>query len=425
MTIKRTILPELRKHLLAPEMTIITGPRQVGKTYLMRLLENELREKGERTLYLNLDVDEHFPLFSSQRELINYIKLQVGEGKAYIFIDEIQKKENAEIFLKGLYDLQLPYKFVLSGSGSLELKSKISESMAGRKRFFTVDPLSFEEFVNNKTDYKYEDKLKDFFIIEGNQTQRLFEEYMMYGGYPRVVLAETAEDKRAIIGDIYQSYIQKDIIAFLDVSKPDAFTNLAKILASQIGSLINTVELSSAIDIADKTVQHYLWYMEKTFIIKKITPFYRNIRSEIIKSPIYYFIDTGLRNYLLGLFGLPSIPPALAGHLFENAIFNMLREGIKGGLTEIHFWRTKDQAEVDFILQTGLDVIPMEAKYMKLKDSRVGKSFKNFILKYKPKKGYIVHLGENLKTELEGTNISLVPFYNLVGNSVIQNPASF
>lgn len=419
MVIKRTILPLLEKHLSAPEMTIITGPRQVGKTYLMRLLENELSVKGEKTLYLNLDIDEHFPLFTSQRELINYIKLQVGGGKAYIFIDEIQKKENAEIFLKGLYDLQLPYKFVLSGSGSLELKSKISESMAGRKRFFTVDPLSFEEFVNNKTDYRYEEKLKDFFAIEKNQTQRLFEEYMMYGGYPRVVLAETVEEKRAVIEDIYQSYIQKDIKDFLDVSKPDAFTNLAKILASQIGSLVNTVELSSNIDIADKTVQHYLWYMEKTFIIKKVTPFYRNIRSEIIKSPVYYFVDTGLRNYLLGLFGLPSIPPALSGHLFENVIFNMLREGKKTGPTEIHFWRTKDQAEVDFILQAGLDVIPVEAKYMKLKDSRLGKSFKNFILKYKPEKGYIVHIGDNFKTELEGANVSIIPFYDLIDPGVI------
>src|SRR3989344_958389 len=142
MNIKRTILPAIEEHLSAPEMTIITGPRQVGKTYLMRVLESGLKEKGKKTLYLNLDFDEHFPLFSSQRKLIDYIKLQKGEEKAYIFIDEIQKKENAEIFLKGLYDMHLPYKFVLSGSGSLELKSKISESMAGRKRFFTVDPLS-------------------------------------------------------------------------------------------------------------------------------------------------------------------------------------------------------------------------------------------------------------------------------------------
>lgn len=412
MDIKRTILATLEGHLANPEMTIITGPRQVGKTYLMRVLEERLKAKGEKTFYLNLDYDEHLPLFSSQRKLINYIKLQVGNGKAYIFIDEIQKKENAEIFLKGLYDMQLPYKFVLSGSGSLELKSKISESMAGRKRFFTVDPLSFEEFVNLKTDYRYTGKLKDFFKIEQKQTQSLLEEYMMYGGYPRVVLAQTVEEKRAVIEDIYRSFIERDIRDFLDVSKPEAFTNLVKILASQIGSLVNTTELSSSIDIANKTVQHYLWYLEKTFIIKKVTPFYRNVRSEIVKSPIYYFVDSGLRNYLLGLFGLPAIPSSLAGHLFENIVFNILREGIGNLPIEIHFWRTKDQAEVDFIMQTGLEVTPVEVKYSVLKTPDNSRSFKSFLTKYTPKKGYIIHLGEYMKNTHKGTHIQFIPFFN-------------
>ncbi len=412
MVIKRKILSVLKKHLAAPEMTIITGPRQVGKTYLMHLLEEDLKEQGEKTLYLNLDFDEHFPLLDSQGKLVDYIKLQTGEGKAYIFIDEIQKKENAEIFLKGLYDMQLPYKFILSGSGSLELKSRISESMAGRKQFFAVNPLSFEEFVNAKTDYQFEDRLQDFFMIEKRETQSLFEQYLMYGGYPRVVLSQTAADKISIMEDIYKSYIERDIKDFLDVSKPQAFTNLVKILASQIGSLVNTTELSSTLDIADKTVQHYLWYLEKTFIIKKVTPFYRNIRSEIIKRPTFYFVDTGLRNYLLGLFGLPSIPAVLSGHLFENAIFNMFRQNIGYLPTEIHFWRTKDQAEVDFVIQTGLEVIPVEAKYTVLKTPDTTRSFKSFLTKYRPAKAYIVHLGENFHSEFERTKIYFIPFFN-------------
>lgn len=411
MNIKRTILPAIEEHLSAPEMTIITGARQVGKTYLMRVLETGLKERGEKTLYLNLDYDEHLPLFSSQRKLIDYIKLQVGEKKAYIFIDEIQKKENAEIFLKGLYDMHLPYKFILSGSGSLELKSKISESMAGRKRFFAIDPLHFREFVNAKTDYRYEDKLEDFFVIEQRQTRGFLEEYMMYGGYPRVVLASTAQEKRAVIEDIYTSYIERDIRNLLDVAKPEAFTNLVKILASQIGSLVNITELSSTVDIAGKTVQHYLWYLEKTFIVKKVTPFYRNVRSEIIKSPIYYFVDSGLRNYLLGLFGLMAIPPPLTGHLFENIVFNMLREGVDNLSTEIHFWRTKDQAEVDFILQTGLEVIPVEVKYSTLRTPDISRSFKSFLTKYTPKHSYVIHLGEPMENSHQGTNVHFIPFF--------------
>lgn len=417
--IKRTIFPAIEEHLSVPHViTILTGPRQVGKTYLMKVLEEKQKKKGEKTIYLNLDYDEHFPLFESQGKLIDYLKLQIGEGKAYIFIDEIQRKEEAELFLKGLYDMNLPYKFILSGSGSLELKSKIPESMAGRKRFFTVNPLSFEEFLNAKTEYRYEDKLKDFFAIEQRQTQSLFEEYMMYGGYPRVVLADTVEQKRVEMEDIYKSYIERDIRDFLDVTKPDAYTNLVKILASQIGSMVSTTELSSTIDIADKTVQHYLWYLEKTFIIKKITPFYRNVRSEITKAPIYYFYDTGLRNYMLGLFGLPSIPAPLTGHLFENIIFSMLQENIKLSATEIHFWRTRDQAEVDFVLVSGLDVIPVEAKHTKLQKPDITRSFKNFLVKYAPKKGYVIHLGEKFETEVERTKIYTIPFYSITKTKI-------
>lgn len=412
MVIKRKILSDLEEHLTAPEMTIITGPRQVGKTYLMHILEENLKSKGEKTLYLNLDFDEHLPLVDSQGKLLDYIKLQAGDEKAYIFIDEIQKKENAEIFLKGLYDMRLPYKFILSGSGSLELKSKISESMAGRKRFFTVDPLSFEEFVNVKTDYKFSDRLQDFFLIESKKTQSLFEEYILYGGYPRVVLSQTAKDKILVMEDIYQSYIERDIKNFLDVNKPQAFANLVKILASQIGSLVNTAELSSTLEITDKTVRHYLWYLEKTFIIKKVTPFYRNVRSEIIKSPVYYFVDTGFRNYLLGLFGLPSIPTALKGYLFENTIFNMLRENIGYFPTEIHFWRTKDQAEVDFVIQAGLEVMPVEVKYSSLKTAETTRSFKSFLTKYKPTRAYIIHLGESFESKFEETKIYFIPFFN-------------
>lgn len=409
--IKRAIFNAIEKHLIEPEMTILIGPRQVGKTYLMQLLQDHLKAKEEKTVYLNLDVDDHKQFFVSQSALINYIRLQVGETRAYVFIDEIQRKEDVGLFLKGIYDTTLPYKFIISGSGSLDLKAKIKESMAGRKQIFYIDPVSFEEFVNYKTEYKYEDRLHDFFSIETNRTQNLLEEYMMFGGYPRIVLAETIEKKKNEMDEIYRSYIERDITDLLGVEKPDAFTNLLKIIASQIGSLVNITELSSTIGISDKTIQHYLWYLEETFIIKKVTPYYRNIRSEITKTPLYYFYDTGVRNYLLGLFGVPSIPPALSGHLFENVIFNMIRQHTHLASTRIHFWRTTDNAEVDFVVSTGLNIIPIEAKYAKLQSQQTTRSFKSFLDKYKPKRAYVVHLGEKLEDTFDFTKISFLPYY--------------
>lgn len=412
--IKRKILTDLEKHLSSDQMTILIGPRQVGKTYLMKTMKDKLDQEGKKTIWLNLDNEEDATRFISQATLISYIEFTAGKGEAFVFIDEIQRKENAGLFLKGIFDMNLPYKFVISGSGSLELKAKISESMAGRKQLFMIDPVSFEEFVNFKTNYLYKDKLGDFFVLEKVKTARFLTEYMAFGGYPRVILAETVSGKHREMQEIYRSYMDRDIHDLLRIEKSDAFTNLLKILASQVGGLVNITELSSTTNLDEKTVKHYLRYLEQTFIIKKVTPFYRNTRKEITKSPVYYFYDTGLRNWLLGLFGLPEIPSSLAGHLFENVVFNMLHLQIVATSAQIHFWRTRDQAEVDFVLVYGLDIIPIEAKYTVIKKQELTRSYYSFLLKYRPKKGCVVHLGDWKKISVDGTKVYFVPFYNMM-----------
>lgn len=412
--IKRKVLYRLEEHLPSDQMTIITGPRQVGKTYLMTLMREKLKKEGKKTIWLNLDNDEDTTRFTSQAALLSYIELKTGRDRAFVFIDEIQRKENAGLFLKGIFDMRTPYKFIISGSGSLELKAKIPESMAGRKQLFVIDPISFEEFVNFKTHYQYEDRLKDFFALEKGRIERLLAEYLIFGGYPRVILAETASLKQEEMREIYKSYVDKDIRGLLHLEKTESLTNLLKILASQIGSLVNMTELSSTIGIDEKTVKNYLWYLEQTFILRRVTPYYRNTRKEITKAPIYYFYDIGLRNYLLGLFGLAEIPTPLSGHLFENVIFNMLKVKLDLTPTQIHFWRTRDLAEVDFILETGLDVVPIEVKYTKMKKNEIPKSLRSFLLKYKPKKGYMVHLGERFETEAGDTKIYTLPFSDLI-----------
>ena len=178
--IKRKILAKLEKHLPSDQMTILTGPRQVGKTYLMRVLQQKLEQEGKKTVWLSLDSEEDAAKLVSQAALLSYLELMVGKEKAFVFIDEIQRKENAGLFLKGIFDMRLPYKFIISGSGSLELKAKIPESMAGRKQLFTVDPVSFEEFVNFKTVYRYQDKISDFFVLEKGRTERLLSEYTVF-----------------------------------------------------------------------------------------------------------------------------------------------------------------------------------------------------------------------------------------------------
>lgn len=408
MIIKRYLLEELKTHLSRKEISFIVGPRQSGKTTLMLLLKNYLQTKGEKTLFLSLDIEHDKEFFLSQDKLVRRIKLEFGEKKGFVFIDEIQRKENAGIFLKGIYDMNLPYKFIVSGSGSVELKEKVHESLMGRKKLFELSTLSFEEFVNFKTSYKYENKISDLFSIEIEKTRGLVEEYMNFGGYPRVVLEEEYKEKAAIINEIYQSYIERDIVYLLRVHKTEAFGNLMKIIAGQIGRLVNFSELSSTLGISIKTIKDYLWYMEKTFILHRITPYFRNLRKEIVKSPVFYFYDLGLRNFSCGEFGGLKEK----GFIFQNFVFNILRKKTEG-FSRVHFWRTKDKAEVDFVLEKGKEVIPVEVKYKELRQPQIPRALRRFIKKYKPEKALVVNLTCEHTVTLDGTTIYMVPFYNL------------
>ncbi|MCK4859109.1 MAG: ATP-binding protein [Candidatus Omnitrophica bacterium] len=410
--IKRRLLKELKGHLSQKEISFIIGPRQAGKTTLMLLLEDHLKKKGEQTLFFNLDIEADKQFFASQQGLIKKIKLEIGQTKGFVFIDEIQRKENAGVFLKGIYDMGFAYKFIVSGSGSMELKEKIHESLAGRKRIFELSTLSFEEFVNFRTAYKYEKQLLDFFTVDKEKGEGFLEEYLNFGGYPRVVLEEKLKEKRRIIDEIYQSYLEKDITYLLQVKKSEDFSNLVKAISYQMGNLINFSGLSSTLGVSQKTVKRYLWYLQKTFILEKITPYFRNVRKEIRRAPIFYFYDIGLRNYALGIFGNVNAFSDI-GFLFQNFVFNILKENLAATGADVHFWRTKDRAEVDFVIDFGKEILPIEVKCKKLKKPEITRSLRSFIEKYQPSKSLIVNLSLEETLSIKGTKILFVPFYKI------------
>jgi len=410
--IKRTIFTELKKHLNKKEITFIVGARQAGKTTLMTLLQDFLEKQGEKFVSLNLDIERDKQFFASQETLIKKIELEIGKSKGYVFLDEIQRKENAGLFLKGIYDMNLPYKFIVSGSGSLELKEKIHESLAGRKIMFELGTLSFNEFANFRTNYQYENNLSDFFALDKIQTEQLLKEYLDCGGYPKVVLDDQLPEKKKTIEEIYRAYLERDISYLLGVQKTEVFTNLVKIIASQIGELVNFTELSSTLRISAKTIKNYLWYLEKTFILKRVNPFFRNIRKEISKAPVYYFSDLGLRNYALDEFG-SAVSFQNVGFLFENFVYKLIQEQMQGTSAKINFWRTTDKAEVDFVLNFGKEILPIEAKYSHLKKPILTRSLRSFIEKYKPQRVFIVNLSLNQKVKINGAEVNFTPFYLL------------
>jgi predicted AAA+ superfamily ATPase len=415
--IKRHIYPELVKHLSKKEISLITGPRQSGKTTLMFLLKAELDQKGEPTLFLNFDVEWDRIHLESQAALIRKLELDLGKKGGFVFIDEIQRKEDAGLFLKGLYDLKMPYKFIVSGSGSLELKEKIHESLVGRKRLFELSTLTFDEFVDFKTGYKYSDNLQAFFNVEVEKTHHLLMEYMNFGGYPRVVSEEKRDEKVQTMDEIYRSVLERDVAYLLKVEKTEAFSSMIKVMGGQIGNLVNYKELSSTLGISFPTLKKYLWYARKIFLLDLVTPYSRNVRKEISQSPVVYFRDLGMRNYPLGMFGqLASCSEC--GFLFQNLVFQMLTAGAPTAATLVHFWRTKDKAEVDFVVEKGRNLIPVEVKYKAMKDIEIPRALIHFCDQYGPEKAYVVNLSLKKKKRVGKTDIMAIPYWELIQKSL-------
>ena len=216
-----------------------------------------------------------------------------------------------------------------------------------------------------------------------------------------------------MIDDIYRSYLDKDISLLLGVKKSDEFSSLVKILASQIGQLVNHSELSSTLGISLPTVKEYLRYLEKTFIINRLTPYFRNVRKELTKNPIFYFSDLGLRNYSLGLLG-NLVNPVDKSYVFQNFVFNIIRKSLDYLSAKVHFWRTKGKAEVDFVVDKGAEVVPLEVKYQQLKETKLSRSFQSFVAAYRPQKGYIVNLGFRGKASLGKTTVEYIPYFELL-----------
>lgn len=411
--IKRELFERISPYLKEKEIVLVAGPRQAGKTTLLQMIKKSLEEKHNKTVFFNLDIERDRQFFTSQEALISQIKLHLGNNNGYVFIDEIQRKENAGLFLKGIYDMSLPYKFIISGSGSLELKEKIHESLTGRKIVFSLRTLSLKEVINYKTGYLYEKNLPYFFKNDQILADQLLQDYLNFGGYPRVVLSEEIEKKRVTINEIFQSYLEKDIVYLLGLKKTDEFINLVKIISSQIGHLVNLTEISSTLCISIKTAKLYLWYLEKTFVLKKISPFYSNFRKEITKMPIYYYEDLGLRNFAVNQYENFN-QSSQSGFLFQNFVCQLISERLVNASESLHFWRTQDKAEVDFIVKSGSSAYPIEVKFTKLNKLEMTRSFSSFINKYKPNKAYVINLGFEGKVRINKTDIFFVPYWRLI-----------
>lgn len=409
--IKRDIFKPIIEHLSEKEITVIIGPRQVGKTTILDQIEKFLVNKKSITkkyiFRFNLDVVTDRKLFENQADVIAFIKSRQEDGqKVYFFIDEVQRIKNAGSFIKGLYDLNLGVKFILTGSSSLEIKAKIQESLTGRKKVFQVLPLTINEYLRYADSELFDivqrgNKLLDY---DFEKIKTILNTFCIFGGYPRVALEINISKKVEIIEELYNSYLDKDIVGFLKIKKINSFNKLASLLSAQAGSMLNSNKLATEVGVEVATLKEYLNILENTFVISLVKPFFTNAKKELVKAPKVYFIDNGLRNFAISRF--ENLDERIdKGAVFENAVATELIKNIKMP-DSLHYWRTLQKAEMDFVIRRGDgDLIPLEVKARQLKKIFLSRSYYSFLKKYPPKKAYLINF--NLRKQEEIKNISI------------------
>lgn len=385
MYIHRTLERELLKYLGKREILAIVGPRQSGKTTLLRHLYEGL--KG--AVFLDFEDRRTLELFTE--DLPSFIELHV-KGNRYLFIDEFQYAQDGGKSLKLIYDHH-PVKIVLSGSSASGLSIHGIKHLVGRIFVFTLFPFSFGEFLGHR-DARLLGLLEKGSVLSAAMVKRImphFQEFCLYGGYPRVVLSDDTEEKRTVLRNIYNTYFLKEIKEILQLPEDYKLSRLIQALALQAGNIMNYNELGSISGFSYQELKRHLNILEKTFICQQYRPFFTNRRTELAKAPKVFFMDTGFRNAVVWDFQ-PIAGRADKGALYENFVASELMK--KGA--EPRYWRTKSKAEVDFVVESRGSVVPIEVK-SGLKRAQTTKSFQSFLSKYKPKKSIV--LSESLYAE--------------------------
>lgn len=374
MSILRDLTIKVEKYLETEEILVIIGARQAGKTTILRQLEKIVKEQGRLCYFLNLEDPDYLALLNqSPKNLFQIFPFDLSK-RTFLLVDEVQYLNNPSNFLKYFFDeYQGRIKMVASGSSAFYLDRKFKDSLAGRKRLFYTLTLSFREFLRFKNEQEL--TVKDFSKLTLSEKEKInfyYQEYLLFGGYPRVVLS-SLEEKERVLEDIVYSYIKKDVYE-AEIRQEEIFYRLFKILASQVGNLLNSSELASTLGVSKTAIDNYLYVMQKSFHLRLARPFFKNLRKELTKMPKVYFLDLGLRNFLVKNFTNFSLR-ADKGIVLENAVYRQLLE--KYDFEEIRFWRTTGQNEVDFILREE-KALEVKADLKKIKKGKYKLFWENY-----------------------------------------------
>ncbi len=343
---KRLLYYELAKHFSHKNALLITGMRQVGKTTLMRQIYDEIN--GSKLWFdfdnpLDQKVFENVDFDSIYKHLTGMAK--TSKEKLSICIDEIQNLPEVTRVIKYLID-HYAVKFYLTGSSNFYLKNLFPESLSGRKFLYELSPmhfgeyLYFKEYISLKEAQKHtlDHAYKENSIFIHKAREAAYESFLVYGGFPEVVMTDDKQTKEMVIKNIFASFFEKDIKILTDYADIRELRDMILLLVPRVGSMLDITRLASELGVDRAKIYRFLEFLQGTFFIRLLPRFSKSIDRTVAGGKKVYFTDTGILNV---------IGKVNEAQLFENAVVNQL--SLFG---KVSFFNKRNTAEIDAIVDT-------------------------------------------------------------------------
>ena len=395
--IKRQLSEWLKKNISYYPILSLTGPRQSGKTTI-------LKETFPEYKYISLEDLDHLEF--SKEDPKSFLETY----NSHVIFDEIQQAPHLFSYIQTVVDEQkINGRFILSGSQQFLLNEKISQSLAGRTSLFTLLPFSTSELISRVPQTIWFDKT----IQNFKKPKQKLNEILFNGMYPRLHDQNIPANK--FYRDYVNTYVTKDVRTLLNIGDLRQFQVFLRLVAARCGQRVNLTSLGNDAGIDHTTVKRWLSVLEASYIIHLISPYYNNFNKRLVKSPKIYFIDTGLLCYLLRIKTPTDLYyNALFGGIFESFVFSEIYKAFAHADEEspLYFWQDKTGNEVDLLIDQGETAMPIEIKASQtikanfLKNINYWLNLKN----NKQKNGYLIYGGSEWQKR---NNIDVIPWYGI------------
>jgi hypothetical protein len=403
--IDRSLEPVIRRAAKEFPAVILTGPRQSGKTTLLKHVF------GETHGYVSLEPpDVRLAAANDPRGFLD-------AHEPPVIFDEVQYTPDLLPYIKERIDARraVPGQYVLTGSQNLHLIERISESLAGRAAILKLLPLSHREIDRAPSTPLPWDSKSSPGRASDLSGGKLWES-ILRGGYPELNV-QTERDKTLWHASYVQTYLERDVRTLRQVGDLSQFQNMLHALAARSAQLLNITDLARDIGVAVNTFKAWLSVLQATFQVILLRPYFANINKRLVKTPKVYFTDVGTLCYLVGLKDpAHAASGPMGGAILETLVISEITKTLlhRGIEPQIYFWRTSTGAEVDLLVETGGEIVPLEVKLSSTPKPSMAAgihALRDDLGEKKVRPGYVVHPG-NSRLPL-GRGVMALPFCDL------------